>query len=100
MTNSGSSPEPSKKGFKVTLVQGVIGAASLAGTTAIPLMVQRFIAPPTTASSPAPVPAQVSSPSPQMQSTLDGSGKFKASDNDDNDHPGEGKSRKKNKQDD
>lgn len=98
MTNSGSSPEPSKKGFKVTLMQGVIGAASLAGTTAIPLMVQRLIAPPTSASSPTPVPAQVSSPSPQMQSTLGGSGEIKASDDDD--HPGKGKGKKKHKQDD
>lgn len=54
MTNPGSSPESPKKGFKVTLMQGVIGAASLAGTTAIPLLIQRTLAPP----SPTPSPAQ------------------------------------------
>ena len=70
MTNPGSSPEPPKTGFKVTLLQGVIGAVSLAGTTAIPLVVQRLVAPAPPVSSPPPVPAQVSSPSPQVQPTL------------------------------
>lgn len=96
MTNSGSSPEPSKKGFKVTLVQGVIAAASLAGTTAIPLVVQRFLGPVTPVSNPTPIPSQVSSPSPQMQSTVNGAGETKFSDDDDK-HHGKGKGQKKNK---
>ncbi|HEY9861629.1 MAG TPA: hypothetical protein V6D16_19170 [Candidatus Obscuribacterales bacterium] len=55
--NSGSPSEPPKgQGFKVTLAQGIIGAVSLAGTTAIPLVVNRYLAPP--AESPAPA-AQV-----------------------------------------
>ncbi|HEY9807151.1 MAG TPA: hypothetical protein V6D04_11320 [Candidatus Obscuribacterales bacterium] len=58
--NSGSPSEPPKgQGFKVTLTQGIIGAVSLAGTTAIPLIVNRYLAPPTPAESPAPA-AQVS----------------------------------------
>ncbi|HEY9748570.1 MAG TPA: hypothetical protein V6C63_07820 [Allocoleopsis sp.] len=58
--NSGSPSEPPKgQGFKVTLTQGIIGAVSLAGTTAIPLLVNRYLAPPTPAESPAPA-AQVS----------------------------------------
>nr|WP_290226839.1 hypothetical protein [Trichocoleus desertorum] len=58
--NSGSPSEPPKgQGFKVTLAQGIIGAVSLAGTTAIPLLVNRYLAPPTPAESPAPA-AQVS----------------------------------------
>lgn len=52
MTNSGNSPESPKKGFRLTLVQGMIGAASLAGTTAIPLLVQRALTPPTPIPSP------------------------------------------------
>jgi hypothetical protein len=56
--NSGSPSEPPKgHGFKVTLAQGIIGAVSLAGTTAIPLLVNRYLSPPT--ESPAPA-AQVS----------------------------------------
>ncbi|MBW4488999.1 MAG: hypothetical protein KME12_14520 [Trichocoleus desertorum ATA4-8-CV12] len=58
--NSGSPSEPPKsQGFKVTLTQGIIGAVSLASTTAIPLLVNRYLAPPTPAESPAPA-AQVS----------------------------------------
>ncbi|MBD2022755.1 hypothetical protein H6F43_21465 [Leptolyngbya sp. FACHB-36] len=63
MTNPGNSPEPPHKGFKITMMQGVIGAVSLAGTTAIPLLVQRALTPPTptpTQSTPAEIkPAQV-----------------------------------------
>jgi hypothetical protein len=98
MTNSGPSPEPSKKGFKVTLVQGVIGAASLAGTTAIPIVVQRLMTPATPVSSPTPVPTQVSSPSPSIQPTLNGleESKFSSHDDEDN-HHGKGKGKKKGK---
>jgi hypothetical protein len=53
MTNPGNSPESPKKGFKVTLTQGIVGAVSLAATTAIPLLVQRAINPPTPTPSPA-----------------------------------------------
>jgi hypothetical protein len=44
-TDPGSSPEPTNTGskFKLTLIQGVIGAVSLAGTTAIPIVVQRVL---------------------------------------------------------
>lgn len=53
MTESGSSPEPKKSAWKVTLMQGVIGAVSLAGTTAIPLLVNRYLSPtPTPTNSP------------------------------------------------
>jgi hypothetical protein len=53
MTNPGNSSESPKKGFKVTLTQGIVGAVSLAATTAIPLLVQRAINPPTPTPSPA-----------------------------------------------
>lgn len=59
MTENTGSPTEAPKGFKVTLAQGIIGAISLAGTTAIPLLVNRYLAPPTAAESPAPA-AQVS----------------------------------------
>ncbi|MGI0488098.1 hypothetical protein ACN4EK_21875 [Pantanalinema rosaneae CENA516] len=51
MTESGSSPEPKKSAWRVTLMQGVIGAVSLAGTTAIPLLVNRYLSPPPTPTS-------------------------------------------------
>lgn len=54
MSNSGNSPESPKQGLKITLMQGIIGAASLAGTTAIPLLVQRALTP-----TPTPSPAQI-----------------------------------------
>jgi hypothetical protein len=55
--NSGSSPTPSRPGSKVKslVAQGMIGAVSLTGATAIPLIVQRFLTPPT----PVVAPAQV-----------------------------------------
>ena len=52
MTNPGNLPESPKKGFKLTLMQGMVGAASLVGTTAVPLLVQRALTPPTPISSP------------------------------------------------
>lgn len=52
MSNPENSPESPKKGLKITLVQGMIGVVSLAGTTAIPILVQRALTPPT------PAPAQ------------------------------------------
>ena len=53
MTN----PEPSseKNSFKSLLIKGVLSATALAGTTAIPLLVQRSIqTPPPTTSNPTP----------------------------------------------
>jgi hypothetical protein len=73
-TNPGSSPEPPKAGhkLKITLAQGVIGAISLAGTTAIPILVQRALQPapvvsPSSSPSLQAVPAQVQSPAPTVQ---------------------------------
>ncbi|XGW00122.1 MAG: hypothetical protein ACAF41_14445 [Leptolyngbya sp. BL-A-14] len=101
MTNPGPSPEPSRKGLKVTLVQGVIGAASLVGTTAIPIAVQRFMAPATPVSSPTPIPTQVSSPSPSIQPTLNGLSEPQfSSPDDEKDHHSKGKGKKKGKKDD
>jgi hypothetical protein len=95
------SPEPPKKGFKVTLVQGIIGAASLAGTTAIPLVVQRLIGAPAPVNSPTPAPSQVSSPSPQVQPTLSETSETELSaTEDDANHREKGKGKKKGKKDD
>jgi hypothetical protein len=76
-----TSPEPSsdKNSFKSLLIKGVISATALAGTTAIPLLVQRSLQTPTptvTTATPTPSPTtsppttQVSPPtaSPQMAS--------------------------------
>lgn len=35
--------KPAVKGFKVTLLQGIIGAVTLAGTTAIPIVVKQAL---------------------------------------------------------
>lgn len=70
MTNPGSSPEPAKDGFKSLIAKGVVGAVALAGTTAIPLMVQRVLTPPTPASSSAPAQSTVSSPAPVVSPTV------------------------------
>lgn len=60
MTTDNSEPSSeAPKGFKVTFVQGIIGAISLAGTTAIPLLVTRYLDPQPPTASPAPA-AQVS----------------------------------------
>jgi hypothetical protein len=61
MGDSGSPPE--KNDFKSLLVKGVVGAVTLAGTTAIPIIVQQSLQhhPPTPTASPAAtVPAQPS----------------------------------------
>ena len=73
MTNPENSPKSPEKGFKVTLTQGIVGAVSLAATTAIPLLVQRAITPPTPTPSPTqstsaeikPAPAAPATASPQ-----------------------------------
>ncbi len=61
MADSGSSPE--KNDLKSLLVKGMVGAVTLAGTTAIPIIVQQSLQhhPSTPTASPTPtVPAQVS----------------------------------------
>ena len=60
MSDSGASPE--KNDFKSLLAKGMIGAVTLAGTTAIPIMIQQSLQHPSTptASPTATVPAQVS----------------------------------------
>ena len=59
MSNSNSSP-PHQKGFKITVMQGIIGTVSLVGTTAIPIVVQRAL------NHPAPVPAPTQSAPAQL----------------------------------
>lgn len=97
MTNPGNSPESPKKGFKVTLTQGIAGAVSLAATTAIPLLVQRAITPPTPTPSPAQsTPAEIK-PAQVAPATVlpqDRSGTVKQDDND------KGKGKKKGKKED
>ena len=65
--NSGSSPQPPKLGqkHKLTVAQGVIGAATLAGTTAIPILVQRALTP-ASVSSPSPAASVQPSPTPTV----------------------------------
>jgi hypothetical protein len=67
MSNSGSSSE--KNDFKSLLAKGAISAVALAGTTAIPIVVQQSLQHPSTptASPSATVPAQVS-PTPAVVS--------------------------------
>jgi hypothetical protein len=57
------SPEPSSASKKLTslIIQGLIGAIALAGTTAIPLIVRQMLEPSGTAPE---TPAAVSSPEP------------------------------------
>ena len=67
MTDSNS---PNGQGFKSLVAKGVIGAVTLAGTTAIPLLVQQRLTPPAPTASPSPsiMPAQVV-PSPTVSVT-------------------------------
>lgn len=98
MTNPGNSPESSKKGFKLTLMQGVIGAVSLAGTTAIPLLVQRTLTPPTPTPSPAQSPPAEIKPAqvaPATASPQDLSGTVTQDDDEDEDSKGKGKKKGK-----
>lgn len=59
--NSGSAPETSNndQGIKGLVIKGIIGAVSLAGTTAIPLVIQQHLTP-----NPAASPAAQVSPAP------------------------------------
>jgi hypothetical protein len=65
---SNSSPSAQKEQkLKSLLFQGFVGAASLAGATAIPLLVQKALNPPTPSAAPAAVQA---SPSPVVEGSL------------------------------
>lgn len=80
-------------------MQGIIGAVSLAGTTAIPIVVQRALNPPAEAPSPtqsAPVqPASVTTPSAQVSPSPASSPELTASPLEDD--KGNGKGKKKGK---
>lgn len=68
MTDNSTPSSPSKKeDMKALLLKGVIGAISLAGATAIPILVQRLIAPPAVVP-PIATPASVISP--QIEPTV------------------------------
>lgn len=64
MTNPGSTPERSDN-LKSLIIKGVIGAVTLAGTTAIPLVINRTLSP-----EPSPSPAAASpAASPSVQAS-------------------------------
>lgn len=59
-----TSPDPSSsQKLKTLMTQGLIGAVSLAGATAIPILIKQFLEPPTAHTTP---PASVSSPAPSI----------------------------------
>ena len=93
MTNPGNSPEPPKKGFKLTLMQGMIGAVSLAGTAAVPILVQRALIPPSPTQNP---PAQINPAqlTPATAAPPDLSGAVEAEKEDDDDKRGKKKNRR------
>lgn len=96
MTDS-NSPDPStpKQGFKVTLMQGVIGAVSLVGTTAIPLLVQKALNPPSPNAAPtAPAEVKPAQVAPASTSPQDASGAMVQDDD------GKGRGKKKSKKND
>ncbi|MDX2240538.1 MAG: hypothetical protein NW224_07645 [Leptolyngbyaceae cyanobacterium bins.302] len=107
MTQPENSPQPAGKGFKITLMQGVIGAVSLAGTTAIPIVVQRALTPPSPSpspdqTSPAQVqPAQVQpaqvQPAQVVPATVSPPDSPAMDNTDNDDENGKGKGKKKNK---
>jgi hypothetical protein len=84
MANPGSSSEPPNKGLKGTLIKGMIGAVTLAGTTAVPIIVQRALTPP---SSPQNPPAEIkpAQMAPATASPQDLSGAVRQNDDDDDD---------------
>lgn len=74
MTSNGSTPAPkteatkNNQGLKSWIVKGAVGAVSIAGTTAIPLMVQKyFSAPPAPAVQASPVQVAPILPPTQVQ---------------------------------
>lgn len=75
--NSSPPPDTSKKedSLKSLVTKGVIGAISLAGATAIPLVVQRYLGPstPPSAASPEASPTQLAAPSPSSTTVNAGS---------------------------
>lgn len=64
-SESSSNAATSKSNLKTLLFQGLVGAATLAGTTAIPLVVNRFLNPP----APNVTPASVAPVAPQAAPT-------------------------------
>ncbi|HEY9627150.1 MAG TPA: hypothetical protein V6C84_07600 [Coleofasciculaceae cyanobacterium] len=97
MSNSGSSPE--KKGFTSLLVKGVVSAVALAGTTAIPIVVQRSLQTPSTpAASPTatvPAPSTAASPLPAVNQMGVTGTTPQAIDQDEKDEKPRGKGKKK-----
>lgn len=75
MTSNGSTPEVPKteapknnQGLKSWIVKGAVGAVSIAGTTAIPLMVQKYFStPPAPAVQTSPVQVAPTLPPTQVQ---------------------------------
>jgi hypothetical protein len=67
MTGSSSPSEPPKQeqSFKSLIAKGTIGAISLAGATAIPLVVQKYLGP-SPAASPTPSPSAQIAPAQMM----------------------------------
>ncbi|MGG6238895.1 hypothetical protein ACQ4N7_09655 [Nodosilinea sp. AN01ver1] len=97
MSNSGSAPE--KDGFKALLIKGLVGSVALAGTTAIPIVVQRSLQPPPVAPASsdanAPVsPAQIS-PMPDSSQQVDSAATLSVIDEDKDEEPSKGKGKKK-----
>ncbi len=98
MASKGSNPEAPKpetgnhQGLKSIVIKGAVGAVTLAGTTAIPLMVQKFLSPAP------PVPAVQASPAQESpdQSHLMQVGTDEQVGTDD-EKPGNRKGQKKNK---
>lgn len=95
-------PESQPKSFKTLLFNGVIGATALAGTTAIPIVVQRFLQAPApvtvpaqTMSAPASAPPQTLTPETEASQTvpadLPRSSDSDDDDDDDDDNKGKGK---------
>lgn len=58
MTENPGSPK-NEQSLKALITKGVVGAVSIAGATAIPLLVQKFLTPPATVNQVPTVPAQV-----------------------------------------
>lgn len=57
---------PGSNELKALIVKGIVGTIALAGTTAIPILVQKALDPPAPAASPVPItPAQVAPTPPQ-----------------------------------
>ncbi|HEY9737984.1 MAG TPA: hypothetical protein V6D06_16950 [Trichocoleus sp.] len=86
-------PEPQPKSLKNLLFSGIVGATALAGTTAIPILVQQFLGTP----APNTVPAQtLEAPASVTSQTVAPNDLPQASGDDvDDDTEGKGKGKKK-----